>query len=363
MPVNTFNANYSPSNGDRASVLLWTGGAGGVTLPDPASVGSDWFVNVRNQGTGILTLTPTGVVTIDGAPAKDIAPTESCIVFCDGVGYYTIGFGQNVVFAFDYTAIALPASGTYTLSVAEQNRISYKFTGTLTGNVDVIVPPTVQQYWVDNSTAGAFSMTVKTASGSGYAVPQGARAILYCDGTSVVNAATAGIATPISIADGGTGATSASGARINLGGGSTGITLFQAGTQTVARSALGASTIGNALFITPASISGISTLVPGSGYVDSNYFNVPLTSGSGTGAQASINVSGGAVAAIIITNGGSGYEAGNILSASNTNLGGSGSGFSITVSAITATAARTTLDVYSTAQTDAVAIAYAIGLG
>lgn len=90
---------------------------------------------------------------------------------------------------------------------------------------------------------------------------------------------------------------------------------------------------------------------------------MPLTNGSGAGAQAAITVSGNAVSAITITSAGIGYEVGDVLTALNTYLGGTGSGFSITVSGITATAARATLDVYSTAQSDGNAIAFAIGLG
>lgn len=371
-PVVSFNSAYTAGSNDRAHLYVWTGGTGTLTLSQPATVGSDWFMLVRNQGTGNLTIDPTGGYLIDGNSTKNIAPTNSCFIICDGTEYYTIGFGQNVNFGFNYTSISLtpPGTGTYTLSVAEQNKIAYKFTGALSGNIDVVVPPTIQQYWVDNSTTNAFTMTLKTASGSGYAVPQGTRAILYCDGTDVVNAATAGISTPISIANGGTGATTANGALINLGGGSTGISVFQSSTQVQARTALGGSTIGQALFVTPASIAGFNNLVGGSGYVNGNYAAVPLINGSGVGATADITVALGAVSAVTLVSGGLGYEIGDTISAYNTNLGGTGAGFSIDVATVTATAARLLLEVYSIDQVDALidnvnsnALAYAVSLG
>ena len=50
----------------------------------------------------------------------------------------------------------------------------------------------------------------------GVQIAQTARDILYCDGTDVVRAETVGFASPIPVSDGGTGATTASGARTNL---------------------------------------------------------------------------------------------------------------------------------------------------
>lgn len=247
MPVTTFNSNYTTGAADRAAALVWTGGGGILTLPTAPTVGSDWFVSIINQGSGTLVITPSGSETIDGGSTKNIAPQESCTVICDGTQYYSLGFGQNVTFAFDYTVIDVSGTGNYVLSAAEQNRISYKFTGTLTGNRDIIVPSTVQQYWVDNSTTGSYNLTIRTALGTGYAVPQNSRAILYCDGSDVVNAATAGISTPISIANGGTGASSASGARINLGGTTVGIAVFTAANAAAARSAMDAASVEDAI--------------------------------------------------------------------------------------------------------------------
>lgn len=90
---------------------------------------------------------------------------------------------------------------------------------------------------------------------------------------------------------------------------------------------------------TPGGILSFGTLVGGSGYSagGSNTYNlVPLTGGSGSGAQAVIAVASGVVASITIANdyAGSGYVAGDILSATAANLGGSGSGFSVRVASV-----------------------------
>jgi len=342
-PVTQFNANYTTGNSDRSSLLLWSGGVGTLTLPLPATMGNDWFIVVRNQGTGTLTIDPTGGYLIDGIATKDIAPQNSCFVICDGTQYFTVGYGQNVNFAFNYTSINVAGSGNYTLSTAEQNLIAYKFTGALTGNRTIIVPPTIQQYWVDNATTNSYTFTVKTAAGTGYSVPQGSRVILYCDGINVVNAATAGISFPIPVIQGGTGATTAAGALVNLGGGTVGIASFHAVTQAQGRAAIGGTTIGQALFTTLASIAKLGSPTAGSGYVNGSYTNVPLTGGSGTGALANITVSGTGVSSVTLTDPGLGYELSDLLSASNTNLGGTGSGFNVTVTQISATEALSTL--------------------
>jgi hypothetical protein len=207
-------------------------------------MGDNWFLCFRNSGGGSVVVDPSGGPLINGLATLSFSPGDSAIIATDGTDYFTIGFGQSAIFAFDYTSIAVAGTGNYTLTGSELNRIAYNFTGILTGNRNIIVPATVQQYWVSNATTGAYTLTVKTSAGTGVAVATGSRAIFYCDGTNVVDADTGGLATPISIADGGTGATTASAARINLGSTTTGDAIFVAATQQAAWTALGIAPSG-----------------------------------------------------------------------------------------------------------------------
>jgi hypothetical protein len=78
-------------------------------------------------------------------------------------------------------------------------------------------------------------------------------------------------------------------------------------------------------------ISSIGTVTAGSGYNNGVYTNVSVTGGTGNGAAATIVVAGGVVTSVNITNGGSLYSVGDVLSATNTDIGGTGTGFSFPV--------------------------------
>lgn len=244
VPVTAFNSNYTTTLADRAKMFNWTGAGGTLTLPDPAVIANNWFIYLRNSGSGAIVADAPGTTSIDDAAFLSFQPGESAIIACDGSDFYTIGFGQSATFAFDYTVINVPGSGNYVLTGTELNRVSYRFTGLLTGNRVIVVPATVQQYWVDNQTTGSYTLTVKTPSGLGVSVGQGQRAILYSDGTDVLDADTAGISIPLDVSQGGTGATTAGAGLINLGGTSVGIGVFTAADQAAAWAALGALPAG-----------------------------------------------------------------------------------------------------------------------
>ena len=207
---------FTVVDGDRAKCLIYTAGAGTCNLPSPGAVANDWFFMLRNSGSGTLNvLPPSG--QIDGGASINMDTNDAVFIFTDGTDFFTIGFGQGNTLAFDYVSLAVPGSGDFVLSGVNLDRISYNFTGVLTGNRRIVVPNTVQQYWIDNQTTGAFTLEIDTAAGAGQVVPQGESVILYCDATDVINASSStSVSFPITIGQGGTGATTVGGAQANL---------------------------------------------------------------------------------------------------------------------------------------------------
>jgi hypothetical protein len=167
-----------------------TGGSVACTVPTSSSVGPNFFFLLKNGGTGTVTLTPSGADTIDGAATVALSPNDACLVMSAGSSnaWFTIGLGRAVSFAFTQLVKNCAGSSDVTLSSAEAANKVMTFTGLLTGNINVIVPNTVSVYYCYNNTTGAFSLTVKTAAGSGIAITQGARDVLVCDATNVYRA-------------------------------------------------------------------------------------------------------------------------------------------------------------------------------
>lgn len=108
----------------------------------------------------------------------------------------TWGANLNTLFDLVDKAMAgvlsksVAGSSDVTLTAAEAVNAIHSYTGTLTGNISVIVPATEKLYLISNATAGAFTLTVKPSGASGIVVTQGQKRWLYCDGTNVVEGIT-----------------------------------------------------------------------------------------------------------------------------------------------------------------------------
>ena len=189
-PVIAYSSNYTLSAANSADLSVWTGGAGTLTLPSAALVGTGWFITIKNNGTGILTITPAGSNTIDGNANQQLQLTESISLVSNGSNWNSFGLGRSNTFA--YTLLSLSVTGgTLTLSSTQAANTIQSYSGTLTSNEIVIVPSTVQLYTITNNTTGSYTFTVKTVIGGGatVTVAQGTSLVLICDGTNVYNAA------------------------------------------------------------------------------------------------------------------------------------------------------------------------------
>jgi len=208
-PVTTTSNPTTLTSAYRAAALVWTGGAGTFTLDFATTLGNNWFTMVRNSGSGALTIAGQSGNTINGSTNIVLQPADSAMIVSSGTTFYTVGLGKSTLFNFTQLTKAV-TSGTYTLTATEAANVVQKYTGTLSGNVTVILPATVQVYYILNATsAGPYTLTFTTGSGGTATVPGSAQSILVCDSVNILNANTylAG-STGISLSDGTVGSPS-----------------------------------------------------------------------------------------------------------------------------------------------------------
>lgn len=168
---------------------------------------------------GLTAATYYVVVDALGEPARSDSATDACYsVVWDGAAFgavtrlVPIAWGYNT-FNDAKTSTALGAqvyqsldtrleagesaqtalvsktitTADVTLTIAEgMQAIAVRCTGAMTADRALIVPAYKKPYLIIADTTGGFLLTVKTASGSGVALANGQRAVVYCDGVNVL---------------------------------------------------------------------------------------------------------------------------------------------------------------------------------
>ena len=211
-------------------------------------------------------------------------------------------------------------TNSYTLPYTDSNDdqdfrcLVLDITATLTGAGTVIVPAIQKPYIVMNNSVGGYAVTVKVSGQTGISVPNGAKVLLYNNGTDVGTAVTyltsLTLGSALGVASGGTGLTS---------GTSGGIPYFSSTSAMTSSAALAANAlvIGGGAGVAPA------TTTTGTGVVTAvgNAVNTSggLVTQNGTLAASSLLLGGGASTAVSSTTTGTGVVTaiGNNTNAAN----------------------------------------------
>jgi len=90
--------------------------------------------------------------------------------------------------SYGIAAITGLTNANVTLTPAQYGKPIITLAGTLTGNVQIVLPTSKRQWTIINNCTGAFTVTVKTASGSGVIIAgSGGIQLVYGDGTNIIS--------------------------------------------------------------------------------------------------------------------------------------------------------------------------------
>jgi hypothetical protein len=210
--VTNFSSNYTFGVNDRSELFTWTGGTGTATLPNPIAasggVGAGWFVIVKNNGTGILTVAVSGgAIKIDplisgntpsgGTASVQVQIANSSVFVTDGYNWFTYAIAQTNVFNYTQYVAALDSVTTspFVVSQANAKSVIQQYQGVLGINLVVLLPQTVQLYSLRNITTGSNTLTFGISNNAGtgalgsvITVPTNQTVIAVSDGTNMFNA-------------------------------------------------------------------------------------------------------------------------------------------------------------------------------
>lgn len=129
--------------------------------------------------------TDTALVGTPTAPAATIGDNSTQVV--------NTSMLQNTIGGV--VSVAVGGSSNVTLTQPQWGYGIILLTGVLTGNINVILPTQNDQWIICNQTTGNFTITLKTAAGTGALVRQSESVVAYCDGTNIALAGSTPAAT------------------------------------------------------------------------------------------------------------------------------------------------------------------------
>lgn len=137
-----------------------------------------------DYGTGTFVATAGGSTIGDGGGGL-------FLVVASGEGDFTMMNGNELLsitggeVTLNIAEIDVSGNTDVTISGNDLDAAGYRFTGTPTANIDVIVPDNTRHYFISNEAGGNLDVTLRTQSGSGVVAPRD-DAWFKSDGTNIV---------------------------------------------------------------------------------------------------------------------------------------------------------------------------------
>jgi hypothetical protein len=88
------SANYTAVKADASKLINCTS-TFTLALDDVAALGDGWWIAVRNNGTGVITIDPDGSETIDGQASLSLYPGASVFIYATASALVTVGGGTG----------------------------------------------------------------------------------------------------------------------------------------------------------------------------------------------------------------------------------------------------------------------------
>lgn len=144
----------------RGNCMVWTGGAATWVLPAVATLSAGWFILVRNNGTGALTINTSSIAsTIDGQVNITLPLGDSCFICVNRdvavQDFFTVGRSRPNSLTFSSSTYDVDTVSGGTLSLISNTPIIQRFialSGTRTTSLLVQLPAVTQVYYLLNDT-------------------------------------------------------------------------------------------------------------------------------------------------------------------------------------------------------------------
>jgi len=181
------------TDSQRGNCLVWTGGLSTWTLPPVTQLSTGWFILVRNNGTGALTIATSAVgSTIDGLVNIVLPLGDSCFICVNRdlakQDFFTVGRARPNSLTFTSATYDVDTIVGATYSLVSNTPIIQRYTalsGSRTTSLLIQLPAVTQVYYLINNTNQSgynINFQVQGSSQAPIALTNASQVIMLSDG-------------------------------------------------------------------------------------------------------------------------------------------------------------------------------------